>query len=53
MWKQVTPGESNDRLIGLFVPLDGGMGFGSKILTGEKSVKNSDAIEVKPVLIRA
>jgi hypothetical protein len=29
------------------------MGFGAKVLPGEKSVKNSDAIEVKPVLIRA
>jgi hypothetical protein len=46
-------GEGNDRLIRRFVPLDGGMGFGAKVLTGEKSVKNSDAIEVKPVLIRA
>ena len=46
-------GEGNDRLIGLFVPLDGGAGFSAKVLTGEKSVKNSDAIEVKPVLIRA
>ena len=49
----MTAGECNDRLIGLFVPLDGGMGFGAKVLPGEKSVKNSDAIEVKPVLIRA
>ena len=46
-------GEGNDRLIGLFVPLDGGMSFGAKALTGEKSVKNPDAIEVKPVLICA
>ena len=44
-------GEGNDRLIGLFVPLDGGMAFGAKVLTGEESVKDSDSIEVKPVLI--
>ena len=49
----MTAGKGNDRLIRCFVPLDGGMGFGAKVLTGEKSVKNSDAIEVKPVLIRA
>jgi hypothetical protein len=49
----MTAGEGNDRLIRRFVPLDGGARFGAKVLPGEKSVKNSDAIEVKPVLIRA
>ena len=49
----MTAGEGNDRLIRRFVPLDGGVGFGAKVLTGKKSVKNSDAVEVKPVLICA
>ena len=49
----MTAGEGNDRLIRRFVPLNGGVGFGAKVLTGEKSVKNSDSVEVKPVLIRA
>jgi len=29
------------------------MAFGAKVLTGEESVKDSDSVEVKPVLIRA
>ena len=49
----MTAGEGNDRLIGRFVPLNGGMGFGVKVLTGEEGVKNADSIEVKPILIRA
>jgi len=49
----MTAGEGNDRLIGRFVPLNGGMGFGAKVLTGEEGVKNADSIEVKPVLICA
>ena len=49
----MTAGEGNDRLIGRFVPLNGRMGFGAKVLTGEEGVKNADSIEVKPILIRA
>ena len=34
------------------MPLDSRIGFGAKVLTSEKSMKNSDAVEVKPVPIR-
>ena len=49
----MTAGEGNDRLIGRFVPLNGRMGFGVKVLTGEEGVKNADSIEVKSILICA
>ena len=46
-------GKADDGLVGRFVPLDGGMGFGKKVLTRKEGVENSDSIEVKLILVCA
>ena len=44
-------GKADDGLIGRFVPLDGGFGFGSEILACEEGVENSDSIEIVIILV--
>ena len=46
-------GKADDGLIGRFVPLDGGGGFGSEILACEEGVENSDSIEIVVILVGA
>ncbi len=46
-------GKADDGLIGGFVPLDGGLGFGSEILACEEGVENSDSIEIVVILVGA
>ena len=46
-------GKADDGLIGRFVPLNGRMGFGKKVLTRKEGVENSDSIEVKLILVCA
>ena len=46
-------GKADDGLIGRFVPLDGGFGFGSEILACEEGVENSDSIEIVVILVGA
>jgi len=45
--------KADDGLIGGFVPLDRGLGFGPEILACEEGVENSDSIEVKLILVCA
>ena len=45
--------KADDGLIGGFVPLDGGFGFGPEILACEEGVENSDAIEIVVILVGA
>jgi hypothetical protein len=52
-WQKGAAGKADDGLIGGFVPLDGGFGFGSGILACEEGVENSDSIEVKLILVCA
>jgi len=47
----VATGKANDGLIGGFVPLDGGGGFGSEILACEEGVENSDSIEIVVIVV--
>ena len=49
----MSPRKADAGLVGRFVPLDGGFGFGSKILACEEGVENSDSIEVKLILVCA
>ena len=46
-------GKADDGLIGRFVPLDGGFGFGLEILACEEGVENSDSIEIVVILVGA
>ena len=46
-------GKADDGLIGRFVPLDWGFGFGPEILACEEGVENTDSIEVKLILVCA
>lgn len=46
-------GKADDGLIGGFVPLDGGFGFGLEILAREEGVENSDSIEIVVILVGA
>ncbi len=46
-------GKADDGLIGRFVPLDGGFGFGPEILACEEGVENSDSIEIVVILVGA
>jgi len=52
-WQKVATGKTDDGLIGRFVPLNGRMGFGKKVLTRKEGVENSDSIEVKLILVCA
>lgn len=52
-WQKVAAGKGDDGLIGRFVPLDGGFGFGSEILACEEGVENSDSIEIIVILVGA
>ena len=46
-------GKGDDGLIGRFVPLNGGLGFGSEILACKEGVENSDSIEIVVILVGA
>ena len=52
-WQKVATGKADDGLIGRFVPLDGGFGFGSEILACEEGVENSNSIEIVVILVGA
>ena len=52
-WQKVATGKTDDGLIGRFVPLNGRMGFGKKVLTRKEGVENSDSIEIIVILVGA
>ena len=49
----MTTRKADDGLIGRFVPLDRGFGFGSEILACKEGVENSDSIEIVVILVGA
>ena len=49
----MTTRKADDGLVGRFVPLDRGFGFGSEILACKEGVENSDSIEIVVILVGA
>ena len=47
----MSAGKGDDGLVGGFVPLDGGLGFGTKLLPRHQGVKDADPVEIKSVLV--
>ena len=52
-WQKVAAGKADDGLVGRFVPLDGGFGFGSEILACEYGMEDTDSIEIVVILVGA